>query len=107
MYGSLLALLVGTSLLLYLLAKPIVDYFRDPKGLRKYPTLNPLCGFTNVGFMYEAHMPFRSKKLQRLHKEFPVIRIGPNMLSYGDIRAIKVFTRYGTLWSCVHAYCDA
>jgi len=31
----------------------------------------------------------RSMELQELHKTHPVIRIGPNALSYGDVRAIK------------------
>ncbi|KAJ6084095.1 hypothetical protein N7486_010895 [Penicillium sp. IBT 16267x] len=68
---------------------PYVEYLRDPKGLRKYPNLHPLSGVSAIPFMIMASRGFRSKELAELHKKHPVIRTGPNMLSYGDVRAIK------------------
>lgn len=41
----------------------------------------------------------RSIELRELHKTHPVIRTGPNMLSYGDIRAIKDI--YGHNTKCI------
>lgn len=84
--------LAGTGLLLfsYFICYPLIEYLRDPKGLRRYPNLNIFSGITNLSFIYEAHQGFRSKKLLEAHKKFPVIRIGPNSLSYGDPKAIKV-----------------
>jgi hypothetical protein len=70
--------------------KPLVDYFRDPKGLRKYPNLSPLAGITNLAFIWESNKGFRSAALLEAHKKSPVVRIGPNSLSYGDPKAIKV-----------------
>ncbi|RFU26472.1 hypothetical protein B7463_g9863, partial [Scytalidium lignicola] len=49
--------------------------------------------------MVESHYGFRSKKLQNLHKKHPVIRIGPNSLSYGDAQAIKDI--YGHNTKCI------
>ncbi|KAK8200731.1 hypothetical protein M8818_006046 [Zalaria obscura] len=67
----------------------MVVYFRDPKGLRKFPNMSPLSGISNIPFMMLAHSGARSTQLVELHKKHPVIRTGPNTLSYGDARAIK------------------
>lgn len=78
------------SLVSYFVIIPLVNYFRDPKGFRKYPNMNAIAGFTDLGFMWEAAQGFRSKKPYELHKKSAVVRIGPNSLSYGDLAAIKV-----------------
>lgn len=44
---------------------------------------------SNIPFMIEAHRGFRSKRLAELHEKYPILRTGPNSLSYGDLRAIK------------------
>jgi cytochrome P450 len=51
--------------------------------------MTPLSGISSIPFMILAHGGFRSSRLAELHKEHPVIRTGPNTLSYGDVRAIK------------------
>lgn len=88
------ALLLGAGLLIsavgWVLCRHVYDYFRDVKGLRRYPGMDILAPYTNLAFMIESHRGFRSKRLQELHsKGNPVIRTGPNSLSYGDPRAIK------------------
>lgn len=90
MYGTILFAVTAFSLLSYFIIWPVVDYFRDPKGLRKYPNLNLLSGVTDLGFLYEAHKGFRSNALLAAHQKSPVVRIGPNSLSYSDLSAIKV-----------------
>lgn len=77
------------AFLAYFVIYPLAVYFQDAKGLRKYPTLDPFSGIWNVSYILETHRGFRSKTLARLHKTHPVIRIGPNHLSYGDVSAIK------------------
>lgn len=89
MYTTLLSTFSVILLLSYFIIRPLWDYFSDPKGLRKYPCINPLAGITNLGFMWEAYAGIRSKKLYEMHKIHPVIRIGPNSLSYGSVNAIK------------------
>jgi hypothetical protein len=90
MFGYLLFAAVAFSLMSYFVIWPVVEYFRDPKGLRKYPNLNFLSGITDLAFIYESHKGFRSHALLEAHQKSPVIRIGPNSLSYSDLAAIKV-----------------
>jgi hypothetical protein len=94
MLGYVLATVVASASLLYLLVLPVVEYFRDPKGLRRFPVLDTFAGITNISFMIESHRGFRSKKLAELHQQHPVIRTGPNSLSFGDARAIKARLLY-------------
>lgn len=90
MFGLILFILVVLFSLSYFVVWPVIEYSRDLKGLRKYPNLNFLSGFTDLGFVYEAHKGFRSNALLEAHRKSPVVRIGPNSLSYSDISAIKV-----------------
>lgn len=99
MYGYIAFAFAALSLISYLVIWPVVEYFRDPKGLRKYPNLNPISGFTDLGFIYEALLPFRSQRLLEAHKKSPVVRIGPNSLSYSSIAAIKDI--YGHNTPCI------
>lgn len=90
MFGYILSAVVAFFLISYFIIWPVAEYFRDPKGLRKYPSLNFLCGITDLAFLYEAHKGFRSHALLEAHQKSPVVRIGPNSLSYSDLSAIKV-----------------
>ena len=89
MYSLVAAGLCVLSVLTYFIIIPVIYYFHDPKGLRKHPNLHPLSGISNFPFLYYAHQGFRSKVLLEAHKNSPVVRIGPNSLSYGDLGAIK------------------
>lgn len=90
MLGYAVSALLAIYVIVQFFVIPVYQFFRDPKGLRRFPTLDHFAGFTNLSFMIEAHRGFRSKKLQSLHKTHPVIRTGPNSLSFGDAQAIKV-----------------
>ena len=90
MFGYLVA---GATLVLFALQifiYPIVKYFYDAKGLRKYPNLSLISGITNIPYMIESTRGRRSERLAQLHQTHPIIRIGPDALSFGDCRAIKV-----------------
>ncbi|PYI28241.1 cytochrome P450 [Aspergillus indologenus CBS 114.80] len=93
------AFVVGLVGISYLFIWPFMQYLRDPKGLRKYPNLTPISGMSAIPFMFMASRGFRSRELMELHREKPVIRTGPNMLSYGDVRAIKDI--YGHNTKCI------
>ncbi|OJD29997.1 cytochrome p450 oxidoreductase [Diplodia corticola] len=84
--------LLGVCLLGYFVVYPVFEYFR----LRKYPNLSPLSGIYNIPFMMLASGGARSTHMVELHKKHPVIRTGPNSLSYGDTRAIKDIYGHGT-----------
>ncbi|KAL2851908.1 cytochrome P450 [Aspergillus pseudoustus] len=70
---------------------PVFTYFRDPKGLRKYHNLSPLSGMTDFPYLYLNSQGFRSKSITEAHRRLnsPILRIGPNNLSFGDVKAIR------------------
>ena len=90
MYAIVIPTLAALAALAFFIVQPLYVYFRDKKGLRRYPAINLLAGITDLGFMYEAAKGFRSNKLYELHKKHPVIRLGPNSLSFAGGQAIKV-----------------
>lgn len=91
MYGFIFGVSAVLAGLAFLVGRCLFDYFKDPKGLRRYSNLDFFAGMTNIPFLVLAHKGFRSKRLQELHAQgIPVIRTGPNALSYGSSRAIKV-----------------
>ncbi|KAL1875485.1 hypothetical protein VTK73DRAFT_10035 [Phialemonium thermophilum] len=95
------ALIVSTGavafVFVYLLVLPVVAYFRDVKGLRRYPVFKHGAGITNLVFVREAVKGFRSKTLLEEHrKKGPVVRTGPNSLSYASLDAIKDIYGHGT-----------
>jgi hypothetical protein len=90
MYGILLSTVCAVAVLFYFIVWPVVRYYLDPKGLRRYPNLTWFAGISNIPFMIEANRGFRSRRLAELHIVHPVVRIGPNSLSYGDAQAVKV-----------------
>jgi cytochrome P450 len=93
------ALALALAVLGYFLVIPVIKYFLDPKGLRKYPNFYLLSGISDIPFIYEAHKSFRSRNLFEAHKKHPVLRVGPNSLSYSDPNAIKDI--YGHNTSCI------
>lgn len=60
------------------------------KGLNKYPG-PALAGYTNWWRFYDVLGRRHEWNIIRLHREHgDVVRIGPNVLSFGDPKAIKV-----------------
>jgi cytochrome P450 len=90
MYGLLFGAVAITFGILITLGKWTFDYFRDPKGLRRYPNFAPFAGITNIPYMLLSHAEFRSQALYEQHaKGVPIIRTGPNAVSVSDMRGIK------------------
>ncbi|EFX05103.1 cytochrome p450 monooxygenase [Grosmannia clavigera kw1407] len=96
MYALLVPALAAIAATMVFVIHPLYVYFRDEKDLRKYPAMNWLAGISNLGFMYEAAVGFRSDKLYRLHQIHPVIRTGPNALSFAGGQAIKDIYGHGS-----------
>ncbi|KAF2154549.1 cytochrome P450 monooxygenase [Myriangium duriaei CBS 260.36] len=90
------ALLAVFFVACYFLIFPFIQYLRDPKGLRRFHNLNPFAGISNLPFIILAHTGARTSRLVELHKTHPVIRLGPNALSFGDVKAIKDIYGHGT-----------
>ncbi|KAL5362000.1 putative cytochrome P450 [Aspergillus floccosus] len=88
----------GTVLLAvtYAVILPLIYYFYDPKGLRKYPNFSPLSGLTDLRHVYLSACGYRSRDLYKAHQHAPILRTGPNSLSFGDIRAVRDIYGHGT-----------
>ncbi|KAH7359261.1 cytochrome P450 [Plectosphaerella cucumerina] len=80
----------------YFFLWPLIVYFRDAKGLRRFPNFAPFAGVSNVPFMILAHGGMRSTHLSKLHQTRPILRTGTNSLSFGDVRAIKDIYGHGS-----------
>ncbi|KAL2846911.1 cytochrome P450 [Aspergillus pseudoustus] len=94
---TMLALLGVCAPLYTLLLNPIIAYLIDRKSLRKYTSYNLFCALTNAGWCLEAWRGgIRSKSLSALHKTHPVIRIGPDSLSYGHPDAYRDIYGHGS-----------
>lgn len=91
-----MALLLITAALFILVVRPVVLYLYDPKNLRKYPHVNILSGVTSLAYVWEHMYCFRTRRLYNQHREHPVIRVGPNALSFADVGAIGDIYGHGT-----------
>ena len=81
-----------------LIVKSVSSYLFDAKGLRKYPNQNIFSGITDFAYLYEIRKGLRTIKVHEAHKDKPIIRLGPNTLSFGDVKAVKDI--YGYNSSC-------
>ncbi|RBA15555.1 cytochrome P450 oxidoreductase [Fusarium proliferatum] len=87
---------VGIAVVFYFFIFPFILYLKDPKGLRRFPNMSPFSGMSNLPFMILAHGGARSTHLAKLHKTKPIIRTGPNSLSFAGGQAIKDIYGHGT-----------
>lgn len=106
---------LAVFLMAYFIIYPLFQYIRDPKGklskylwikcnviidnglgLRTFPNFSTLSGISNLPFMILAHGGSRSAYLSKLHKKQPILRTGPNTLSFGSVLAIKEIYGHGT-----------
>ena len=89
----MLALPFATTAILvltvYLVVIPVFNYFRDPKGFRRYPNFATFAGVSDLPYCWLSARGFRSRDLCELHKKQPILRIGPNALSFDSTAAIK------------------
>ncbi|KAI5920647.1 cytochrome P450 [Camillea tinctor] len=83
-------------LFIYFALYPFVVYLKDAKGLRRFPNMSTFSGMSNLPFMMVAHTGARSAYLAEAHKKEPVLRTGPNTLSFGRVKAIKDIYGHGT-----------
>lgn len=90
MYGILLGSCCLVIAILFTIVRWTIEYFRDPKALRRFPNFSAFAGVTNLPYLILSYKNFRSRRIYDLHAQGnPVIRTGPNSLSFNDMRAIK------------------
>ncbi|KAL1839001.1 hypothetical protein VTK73DRAFT_4147 [Phialemonium thermophilum] len=58
--------------------------------------MSTFSGMSNLPFIILSHRGNRSLRLVKLHKEHPILRTGPNALSFGRVAAIKDIYGHGT-----------
>ncbi|KAF5702847.1 cytochrome P450 monooxygenase oxidoreductase [Fusarium mundagurra] len=97
---------VGFAVIFYFIIFPFILYLKDPKGLRRFPNMSPFSGMSNLPFMILAHGGARSTHLAKLHKTKPIIRAGPNSLSFAGGQAIKDIYGHGTPCTKDESYID-
>lgn len=84
---------------LYVALRPLIAYLQDEKGFRKYPTQNWLSGITSLAYGWEVgrkHDLFHTRRLHNALTKNPVIRVGPNWLSFASARAVKDIYGYNS-----------
>ncbi|CAM1509756.1 Fc.00g000910.m01.CDS01 [Cosmosporella sp. VM-42] len=86
------------SISLLFLLEPLVTYLWDPKKLRRFPGQNALSGISTLGYILERYHGFRSKTLHAIHQHHPIVRIGPNSVSFSTPDAIRSI--YGHSTTC-------
>ncbi|KAH6994697.1 cytochrome P450 [Fusarium venenatum] len=79
------------GLCLRLFVYPVILYFVDPKGFRKYENFSWLSPLTDLRHCYLSHTGKRSETLAAEHERRgeAILRIGPNALSFNHPKAIK------------------
>jgi hypothetical protein len=97
MYESLFLIISSSLCLCLLVIKPVYDYVRDPKGLRRFPGMTPLAPFTNIPYMWATVRNKRFKVVHEAHKKHTIVRVGPNSISFNDAAAVKDIHGHGTV----------
>ena len=102
-FNSTLTMLANISSAAIIIAlfvlEPLVRYLWDPKKLRRFPNRNWLSGITNFGYIIESCYGFRSRRLHEIHQRYPVVRVGPDSLSFSTPEAIRAI--YGHSSQCI------
>lgn len=76
----------------FALIRPIIRYYQDPKGFRKYPNQNALSGISALAYGWEVgrrHPLFHTRRLHEQLVKNPMVRVGPNWLSFGRGQAVR------------------
>ncbi|KAF5228073.1 hypothetical protein FAUST_11332 [Fusarium austroamericanum] len=86
--------LLGTgfaALFVRLFIYPVILYFVDPKGLRKFENFSWLSPLTDLRHCYLSHTGKRSETLAAEHERRgeAILRIGPNALSFNHPQAVR------------------
>lgn len=96
MFFVIASLACATYLLVTLLIIPLYHYFHDTKSFRQFPNYSLFSGISDWPYCLLSARGSRSRDLTALHKQYPIIRIGPNNLSFGHVDAIKDIYGHGT-----------
>ncbi|PSN64871.1 cytochrome P450 [Corynespora cassiicola Philippines] len=96
MLGLIFLATICVAFTSFFILLPVLSYFYDSKGLRKYPNYSAISGISNLSYCYRSACGFRTKDYFEAHKSHPILRIGPNHISFGRTPAIKEIYGHGT-----------
>ena len=85
--------------LILLILEPVATYLWDAKNLRRFPNATYFSGITNLSYIFQRWRGFRSREIHEAHKKHPILRVGPNTVSFSSPEAIR--TIYGHNTACV------
>ncbi|KAI8227656.1 hypothetical protein K4K54_002781 [Colletotrichum sp. SAR 10_86] len=91
----MITILLSLTLVL-LIFEPLITYLRDKKRLRRFPNATFFSGISNIPFMILRYRGFRSKEVHRAHQRHPVLRLGPNTISFSSPAAIRAIYGHAT-----------
>jgi benzoate 4-monooxygenase len=96
MIGILLFQGVAITFLAYYILLPIIEYYKDPKKLRRFPSVS-VAAFTDAWMVIQQYCYSRTVAVHRAHlKHGPIIRIGTSHISMASQQAIKNIYGHGT-----------
>lgn len=87
-----LFLTLSSALVVLVLAVtlPVIRYYLDPLGLRRFPAASALAATTRLWCAKNSYMGKRYTSIEEAHKRLgPVVRISSSHLSFNDPAAIK------------------
>ncbi|ERS96702.1 hypothetical protein HMPREF1624_06911 [Sporothrix schenckii ATCC 58251] len=84
------------ALVVVALVYPLVVFFVDRHGLRKYPAPS-IAAYTPLWQMYHNYVGRKYLAVDRAHRQLgPVVRLGPTHLSFSSPRAYRAIYGHGT-----------
>ncbi|EQB52514.1 cytochrome P450 [Colletotrichum gloeosporioides Cg-14] len=92
---AMIAVLLSFALIL-IIFEPLITYLRDKKRLRGFPNATYFSGISNIPFMILRYRGFRSREVHRAHQQHPVLRLGPNTVSFSSPAAIRAIYGHAT-----------
>lgn len=95
----MIAFILPLVLILFILVEPWLTYFVDVKKLRRFPNAAYGSGVSNLTFMLQRWRGYPSKQIHTAHERHPILRIGPNTISFSTPSAIRAI--YGHSTPCV------
>jgi benzoate 4-monooxygenase len=96
MIGILLFQGVAITFLAYYILLPFIEYYKDPKKLRRFPSVS-VAAFTDAWMVIQQYCYSRTVAVHRAHlKHGPIVRIGTSHISVASQQAIKNIYGHGT-----------
>ena len=96
MYGLMLFQLTAIALLGMFIARPVYNYCKDAKKLRRFPSVS-VAAFTNAWSLLHQLFHTRTLAVHQAHmKHGKIVRIGPQHISMATPQAVKDIYGHGS-----------